>query len=150
MATINQVKQAFLDAYGHFADQRIKKLESGNYFHVDDRGPGDYDAKKKLFLWFCVIGATVEAGDKVFVEISESMPKNAAVEKWWKENSVPGRYDRPRLELGPGDQGKLEELAHLIDGVIKAKYAVKAYKYVAPRTAASLRRLKKVLDKVWS
>lgn len=150
MATTNEVKQAFLDEYGHFANKAIKKLESGNYFHVDDRSMGDYDARKKLYNWFCTVNVTVIAGDRVYVHISQNMPKNPAVQAWWAENSVPGEHDIPRLELAPGDQHKLEELAYLMGAIIKKRYEVSSYKHVVPRTTGTLMRLKKVLDKVWA
>lgn len=150
MATINEVKQAFLDEYGHFANKTIKKLESGNFFHVDDRSMGDYDARKKLYPWFCTVDVTVAAGDKVYVHISQNVPKNPAVQAWWAENTVPGQHDIPRLELAPGDQHKLEDLAALIDAIIKRRYDVPSYKHVVPRTTDTLRRLKKVLDKIWA
>lgn len=150
MTSINHVKQTFIDAYGGFADRRIKKLESGSFFHVDGRSSGDYDARKQLFLWFCTVTARVKSGEEVIVNVGSAIPKNAAVEKWLLENQVLSEYNLPAIVIKKGEQGKLVELAGLVASVIKKPYPVKAYKYVAPNTASALNHLKTVLDKAWA
>lgn len=146
----NDLKDALVKEYGGFADRRIKKLENGNFFHVDDRSSGDYDARKKLFLWFCTIDLTVHDGQTVSVGISKELPKNAKVTKWWEENSTEGRYGFKELKITPENTKLLQELAALVSDVIRQPYSVKAYRYVAPRTADSLLRLKKTLDAAWA
>jgi hypothetical protein len=146
----NALKQSLVDAYGGFADKRIKKLESGSLFHVDGRSAGDYDARKQLFLWFCTVTVTVKSGEEIIVHVGSAIPKNAAVEQWLSANQVPGQYDRMGIVIKKGQQAKVLELAELVASVIKKPYSVKAYKYVAPSTASALTHLKKVLDKAWA
>lgn len=150
MTSSNALKQSLVDAYGGFADKRIKKLESGSLFHVDGRSAGDYDARKQLYLWFCTVTVTVKSGEEVVVQVGSAIPKNAAVEHWLAANQVPGEYDRMGIVIKKGEQAKLLELAEHVASVIKKRYTVKAYKYVAPNTAAALMHLKKVLDKAWA
>ena len=150
MTTTNALKQSLFDAYGGFADKRIKRLESGSLFHVDGRSAADYDARKQLFLWFCTVTATVHSGEEIVVHVGSAIPKNAAVEQWLAANQVPGQYDRMGIVIKKGEQAKLIELADLVAKVIKKPYTVKAYKYVAPNTASALTHLKKVLDKAWA
>jgi len=49
---VNTLKKALFEAYGGFADKRIKKLESGSIFVVDDRSDGDRGADGKLYGYF--------------------------------------------------------------------------------------------------
>lgn len=44
----------------------------------------------------------------------------------------------------------LDDLAKAFQAITKSKYDVKAYKYVVPRVAASLRQLRQVLAKAWA
>jgi hypothetical protein len=151
MTSINIVKQTLVDAYGGFADKRIKKLESGSWFEVDGRGASDYGADRKLFSWFCTINVEVMSGDEVVIVIGSAIPKNATVEKWLLKHVVPtGKYGRPGIVVKKGEQGILDDLAVLVMNVVKKPYSVKAYKYVAPATASALSDLRKVLDRAWA
>lgn len=145
----NELKAALVKEYGGFADRRIKKLESGDFFHVDDRGGSDYDARKRLFNWFCTIDLVVCEGEKVKVIIGNALPQNNKVEQWWKENSIKGNFPGMGcLKITPKKIDRLDELADLVEKVRPDPYN-KAYYYTVPRTVNSLRRLKETLAKVW-
>jgi hypothetical protein len=66
----HELKQVLFNAYGGFADKRIKNLERGKLFIVDDRTRSDEDAAGKLFLWFCQVLAEVIDGDTVKIIVS--------------------------------------------------------------------------------
>jgi hypothetical protein len=74
MTTKLELKKMLFEAYGGFADKRLKNLERDAAFVIDDRSDGDYDARGQLFLWFCQIFATVEDGDSVEVEFRGGVP----------------------------------------------------------------------------
>lgn len=146
------LKQVFLDEYGHFADKRQKNLDTASRFSVDGRNEGDYDARNQLFGWFCQITADVKTGDRVDLSIGSQVPKSPAVETWLKANTSPGPNGFPVIVINRGEQSKLLELAAAIKAITARgapRYEVKAYKFVCPSTAASLKRVKAVLDKAW-
>ena len=146
------LKQVLVDQYGGFADKRIKNLDTGSFFHVDDRSQGDYDARKQLFLWFCQVTLTVKSGTTVEVALSGEVPMNATVKVWLETHTTKDRYDRPVIVIHKGEQAKLLDLAGAIGAIVAPgkRYPVKAYKYTCPRTAHSLQRLKATLDKAWA
>jgi len=152
-ADLRPLKQALLNEYETFADRRIKNIDRGNLFIADDRGPGDHGADKQLFLWFCTIFVAVVDHDKVKVTLGKAIPRSAAVMAWIK------KYGADDVEIGVSfdvtnhDVAKLGELASAIRSIVRPgapRYPVKAYKYVCPRTAKSLDRLRHVLTAHWS
>ena len=90
------------------------------------------------------------SGDLVHVELGEAMPRNDAVNSWWKANAIGGKY-REVIPVAKGEEQKLSELANLIRAIEKAPYKVKAYKYECPRgSAVVLRNVEKILGKVFT
>lgn len=79
---LRPLKQSLLNEYGHFADQRLKKIDSGSLFIVDDRIPSDHGADRKLYPWFCLIFADVIEPNAVKVTMRGGIPRSANVEKW--------------------------------------------------------------------
>ncbi len=135
---------------GGFGDKRVKNLEKSDYFFCDDRDHAARDAKGQLFLWYCTVGLRVVTGDLVHIEIGKAMPRNDAVNKWWEENTVGGKYSLKVIKIEKGEEHKLSDLAKLIAAIVRKPYQVKAYKYVCPEVAATLKRTAKVLEKVWA
>ena len=83
------------------------------------------------------------------------VPHGATVEKWVSDNYLKlAITDEHSLSftIQKGQEGKLVDLASAVAAIVGAgkRYDVKAYKYVCPRTAASLRRLSDVLAKAWA
>jgi hypothetical protein len=143
---VNTLKKALFDEYDGFADKRIKKLESGATFIIDDRTSGDHGADKRLFGWFCSIFADVESSTEVTVRLIGGVPINSSIKKWAQNNSyvlVEGDYPSLTFSLQKSQIEKLLDLATLIEQIVApgVRYSEAAYKYVCPRTANSLRRL---------
>jgi|GEM_PF-1658905 len=147
----NDLKQALFNAFDGFGDKRIKKLSSGDYFIIDERGAGDRDARGNLFLWFCQIGVSVVDRDKVKLSLRGGVPQSADVKKWAK--SMGAAEDENSLEvlISAGQQNEIKELANAFRAITKpgARSSVSAYKYVCPRTAKSLDKLAEVLGAAW-
>lgn len=150
-----KLKKALYDAYGGFGDKRIKNLDKGSTFIVDDRSAGDYGADRNLFLWFCSIFVEVVSDSEIKVTMSGGVPIASSVKTWAKANGA-------KLETSPRGQlvfhikkeaqPALLSLATAIKGIVAPgkKYPVPAYKYVCPRTANSLTKLASELSSVWA
>lgn len=151
-AELAALKKHLFTEYGGFADKRVKKLEKGNLFIIDDRDPRrDVGADKKLYPWFCLMFAEVLSGREVVVRMWGNVPSSSSVQKW-VDSGHAGRTDAPaglQISVPLGQEDKLRTLAGLIDDIVKpgARYSEKSYKYVCPRTASSLRRLADTLQR---
>lgn len=151
-ATTQALKKVLFEAYEGFADKRIKNLDKSDRFIVDDRGSGDYDARHELFLWFCqIIVDTVDA-ETIVVTYRGDVPTSPAVAAWFEGH---GAVDTPfgrQVTIKRGGQTDLTALAQAIAAIVAsgARYPVRSWKYVCPRTAASTHRLAKVLDAAWA
>jgi hypothetical protein len=170
---VKTLKKILFDEYKGFSDKRITNLDRGTRFTIDDRGEHDHDAKGELYLWFCTMHADVlsppaqltlggqhrtdgPAIDAVRVLLG-NVPKSHGVRAWITANSatVQEAETRSSLEFDviKGKQGILRDLAAAIRAIVApgaGYYEVDSYKYVCPRTAASLERLAKTLDSAWS
>lgn len=148
----NPLKQVLFDAYGGFADKRVNNLEKGRLFIIDDRGPGDEDATGKLFLWFCQTFAEVIDQDAVKVTMRGGVPDGPLVTKWFAENGAENTNFGREFIVRRGDEGGLADLASAFRAIVRpgARYPVKSYKFVCPRVAAALDRLREVLARAWS
>ena len=144
------LKGRLFKALGGFGDKRIKDLKKSDFFICDDRDHAARDARGELFLWYCTVGLRVLSGELVHVELGKAMPRNDAVDKWWAENTVDGKYGMKVIAIAKGEEHKLGELAKLIAVIIKKPYSVKAYKYVCPEVASVLSNTAKVLGTAWA
>ena len=147
---LTTLKGRLFEAFGGFADKRIKNLAKADYFLCYDHDAAPKDAQGKLFLWFCTVGLRAVEGNLVHIHMGSAMPRNAAVNAWWDENTTTGQYDQKVIPITPDTIDKLGELANLIASITKKPYDVKAYKYVCPEVAEMLRTTEKRLKKVWS
>ena len=149
--TANALKQHFVHEYGGFADRRIKRLEKGNRFIVDDRGRSDVDAAGSLYLWFCTILAVVTSADSLEVELGGDVPRSPSVDQWISDGGHSWQAPpnaRLTITLKLGQESVLEELAVRIESITAPGapwYPVSSYKYVCPRSGKALRRLARVL-----
>ncbi len=150
-SSATQLKVHLFEAYGGFADKRIRKLTKSDLFIVDDRDERrDYGADRKLYPWFCLIFARVISATLVEVELSGNWPTSPQILSWIDDGNASVKDDHNSRLVVPiqlGNEGRLRNLAQLIEAVVRpgAQYDVRSYKYVCPRTAASLRRLADVL-----
>ena len=77
--TKRELKQTLFNAYGGFADKRVKNIEKGTFFIIDDRTPADEDASGRLFSWFCLIFAEVIDQDTVNITMRGGLPDGPLV-----------------------------------------------------------------------
>jgi hypothetical protein len=155
---MRELKRILFKAYGGFADKRIKNLDKSSTFIADDRDDRDFGANRKLNSSFCKIFVNVNSNGKVEVTLDGNVPVGENVERWLKKHhykiespSYHGR--RLSIDIERGEQNILGELAFAIQSIIAAgapRYEVRSYKYVCPRTAGSLKRLEKILDRAWA
>ena len=145
------LKQLLFEKYGGFADKRIKHLESGSKFIVDDRSGKDVGADRRLYSNFCMIFADVMSADEVRVSLSGNVPTSQAVRDWASSHNAVQAGNTLDIQISKGQQSALRSLAKAIRAITArgAKYDVKSYKYVCPRTADSLEKLAGVLDSAW-
>jgi hypothetical protein len=150
---MSTVKKALLAEYGGFSDKRIKNIAKGHLFIVDDRGPGDVGADGDLLPYFCLVFADVISDDEIMLTLHRNVPVGPAVTQWVKRyNASHKNSSTLELIVPRGRQHMVSELASAIRAIVAPgapRYAVRSYKYVCPRTAASLERLKNVLDQAW-
>jgi len=135
-----------VNGYGGFADKRIKRLETGKTFIIDDRSPSDEGADG-LYSYFCTVFATVIGDDEVEVHLYGNVPVNAAVEAWFsKHGTLDGRSGK--FTVNSANAGLPGDLAKAMRGITApgTKYTVASYKYVVPRTVGTLERLGALLE----
>jgi hypothetical protein len=150
--TERQLKQALLKEYGCFSDRRIKNIDRRARFIVDDRCAGDYGADRNLFGWFCSIFAEVIGSQTVKVTLCGGVPISNSVTVWQQQYDVEAIDHQIAFTVNPDDLPKLSELAQAFEAIVAhgaPRYPVNAYKYVCPRTAAALERLRECLSKHW-
>jgi len=154
---VNTLKRMLFDAYGGFADKRIKNLDKASIFAVDDRRDSDIGADRKLLSYFCAMFADVKSDAKITITLRGNVPVGRSVERWLRQNDsrIDTRGDQSLLsfDIEHGEQSILVQLAKAIHSIVAPgapHYDEKSYKYVCPRTAESLRRLKRVLDHAWA
>lgn len=139
------LKKALVEKYGGFSDKRIKRLETGKTFIVDDRSGGD-EGSAGLYSTFCMVFATVKGQDEVEVLLHGNVPASAEVKAWFATHgSLDNRSGT--FVVKPESAGLLLELAKVLRRITAPgkTYSVPSYKYVVPRTAESLERLGAVL-----
>jgi hypothetical protein len=151
---MSKLKRILFDEYGGFADKRIKKLEKGNLFIVDDRTESDCAADKSLFLWFATLFVESVSDDELKLHAGGAFPNGADVRRWLKVNRITTSEGHRLFSatLTPKNYSILDTLPHAVAKIVERgapPYEVKAYKYVCPRTAKSLTRLSNTLKKAW-
>lgn len=144
------LKKALLEEYGHFSNRTLKNVDKGSKFIVDDRGPGD-STSKGLNSTFCLIFADVKNSQCVEVKLysPSGVPDGPTVSHWLKTNKILRLASGITFDITPPTLGILLALSQAIDSITAQPYTVKAYKYVCPRTAKSLKRLHQILEGHW-
>lgn len=146
------LKQALLNEYGSFSDRRIKNLEKGSEFDVDDRSAGGLGSGGIPYGWFCTISADVVDAHTVRVSLGNSIHKGRSVTAWAAKNGIALSDRSLQFDVTPDNIDLLTGLADAFLDIIKpgVRYNDAPYKYACPRTASSLKRLASVLDSAWS
>ena len=147
---LRALKQALLNEYEHFADKRIKKLDSGSRFIVDGRTRSDIASDGAVYGWFCSMFLDVISEDEVVLSII-NCPNHYLVERWFAEHATTFGRGGQSVVILRGQQSILRALAARVDGITAdgARYSVPHYKYAVPRVVESLNRLENVLDTIW-
>ena len=147
---LRAVKQVLLEEYEHFADKRIKKLDSGTRFIVDGRTRSDIGSDGAVYSWFCSMFLEVVSEDEVVLSII-NCPSHSRVEQWFKEHATPFGRGGQSVVIRRGEQSMLVLLASRVNGITNgAHYSVPHYKYSVPRVVESLNRLENTLRQAWS
>jgi hypothetical protein len=152
VASTNALKKVLFDEYDGFADKRIKNLDKGHLFIIDDRKDADQDARGDLFLWFCQIFAEVIDKDTVRITMRGGVPNSTRVKKWLSDNGAKHSNLGVEITIRKGEERQLTRLAAAVRTIVApgARYPVPSYKYVCPRVAASLDRFQQVLSDAWA
>jgi hypothetical protein len=143
---MSHLKKAFFSEYGGFADKRIKNLDKGSTFIIDDRSSRDIGADRRLYSYFCAMFADVSSDTQVHIRLVGNVPLDSAVRRWMEKYEViieEGINKVLSFSVSKGEEDKLRKLADAIASIVApgVRYSVSNYKYVCPRTAKSLRRL---------
>jgi hypothetical protein len=151
--SLSALKKRMFDEYGGFADKRIKNLDKGQTFLVDDRQPSDFGADRGLYSYFCSIFAEVLTDDRVQIFLAGNVPVSKNVDEWAAKYQAQQSDGISRLSfiVERGNEFIINELAERIAAIVAAgkRYGTPNYKYVCPRTANSLLRLSGVLSAYW-
>jgi hypothetical protein len=151
---MRKLKESLLREYGSFSDKRIKNLDKGSLFIVDDRSAGDVGGDRQLYLWFCTIFANVEDGDTVTVSLG-NLPQGRPIAAWLAAHGIAQK--KPAREwlgftvdftVNAGSLERLTSLAQALRAI--SSYEKKSDFYVCPRTAGSLERLATALKAAWT
>jgi hypothetical protein len=85
------LRQALFDAYARPKPKHLS-LDVG-HFIVDDRGPKDLNARKKLFSWFCTMVVEVIDAHTIKLRLIGNIPSARSVDDWRRRYAL-GEIDR--------------------------------------------------------
>jgi hypothetical protein len=152
---VRELKQRLFDTYGGFIDKRTKNLAKGDTFIIDDRKATDFDDHGHAYSSLCMATARVRNAKTVELHLQGSTPVNEEIRRQAPALGATISWgERPTLdmEVTPGKLNCLEGLATQVQGIVRRgapEYSVRSYKHACPRTAKTLRRLKKILKQQW-
>jgi hypothetical protein len=150
----DELKRRLFDHFC-FADRRVKNFDRGRTFLVDDRGPDDHNAYGHRYLSLCMVFAQVNSPDVVEVQLLGNVPVSFDIESWASSVGASltiGKQSSLVFTVAPNRLQLLDQLANLLEEIVHydaPRYPVPSWKYACPRTAESLRRLKRVLQHHW-
>jgi hypothetical protein len=152
---LRELKQRLFDTYGGFIDKRTKNLAKGDTFIIDDRRKTDFDEHGHAYSSLCVATARVRDAKTVELHLQGNTPVNEEIRRQAPALGASISWgERPTLdmEVTPGKLHRLEDLATQVQSIVRRgapEYSVRSYKHACPRTAKTLRRLKKILKQQW-
>jgi hypothetical protein len=132
-------------------DKRRKRFTLDDWFVVDDRQDRDFDARGELFLWFCGIHVQVIDNNKIRLTLRGNVPSSDEVDVLLRSFEVDFDEDHATFVVHPDSLACLDSLADALRNIVAPgkTYTVNSYKYVCPRTADSLLRLRDGLSEFW-
>lgn len=133
------LKQHLFKAYNGFADKRIKNLDKGHSFIIDNRD------NEPMNFAFCMIFAELAGPDRIKLIFQGNLPYNDTVKKMIesKGGTLNDRDGQVQASVGPltlDDIAFLDKLRAAIRDVTNKPYEIKSWKYSAVRVSDSLRR----------
>lgn len=149
---MSNLKEALFVEYNGYADKRIRDQSGDHPFVIDDRSEKDVGANRKLFSYFCQMFAQVNSDGSVRVTLRGNVPESEELSELFDSIALGSRERETAFDVANGEQDILNKLSRALRKIVAPgkRYSEKNYKYVCPRTAKSLQRLKTVLDKVWT
>ena len=118
VAITNELKKILFDAYNGFADKRVRDLDKGNLFIIDDRSERDEDARGQLLLRFCQIFAEVIDRDTVRIKMRGDVPESDLVKKWFAENGAEQTNFGLEFTVRRHQEDRLVELAAAFRAIV--------------------------------
>jgi hypothetical protein len=148
---LRPLKEALLHEYGTFADKRIKNIDRGDRFIVDDRTINDVGADRGLYGWFCSMFLDVQEPKAVDLWLERTLPMSPAVADVLERAGAEQRNMGYRIRIDPENLETLTDLSVALRAIVRpgARYDTPSHKYVCPRTAGSLERLCNALKQHW-
>ncbi len=140
------LKHFLYTKYGGFGDKRIKDISRDYPFKVDDQ------SNKDAHDWFCGIFVRVIAKDRFELSLSNNAPINSTIKSLvHSKGGKASTFDKSshiEVELSVTDIVFISDLSKLIAGLVSTgkRYKNRNWKWLCPRTAASLDRLATVLS----
>lgn len=150
---LRPLKTTLLTEYGVFSDKRIKNIDKGSRFIVDDRDKyPSFGSGGEPFGWFCQMFADVEDADAVLLTIRGPLPKSDHVQEWIDVNEMRESSNHYSITLTPKNVENLCQLAEALRAIVAngATYDTASHKYVCPRVASCLERLSRTLSGHWA
>ncbi len=150
------LRQHLYECYGGFSDRRVKDLSKSDTFIADDRSDRDRNARGELYGYFCMIFVRVKGDGMVEVDLRGNVPMSDGVREWVRDVGASYATElQPSLQFSVtrDEMPQLEQLAERVEAIVAPgapRYNVPNYKYVCPRTGASLRRLAHILGDYWT
>lgn len=140
-----RLKQFLYDEYGGFGDKRVKDISSDYPFKIDDQSQQDaHDL-------FCGIFVRVIAKDRFERSLSNNAPLNSTIKSLVQSKG--GKFStfenksHIEVDLSVTDIEFIRDLSNLIAGLVSPgkRYKNQNWKWLCPRTTASLDRLVNLL-----
>lgn len=78
------------------------------------------------------------------------MPEGPTISDWFQVHGVQRTNFGHEIKLTPANIAELSDLASAFAAITRKPYEVRAYKFVVPRVASSLRHLQAVLAGAWA
>jgi hypothetical protein len=138
--------------YAAFEQPMPNRYRYTGFIVIDDRSRKDRGADRRLFSWFCEMLAEVIDATTVRVTLKGNVPMGPAVREWLRMHKLGmHKLDELVFDVRPSNVEILHSLSIAIRSIVKrgARYDVPSYKYVCPRVAKALDRLRNTLRKHW-
>lgn len=145
-----KLKEVLLSVYGSFADKRIKNIDVGDRFIVDQRTGSDIASDGSVYGWFCSMFLEVRDASDVTLNVI-NIPTSPTVEGWLGRHAASFGRNGYRIDIPRGQETMLRDLANRVSAITARgnRYETPHYKYAVPRVAKALQTLERALGQGW-